>query len=89
MCGNCLRFARSLKHEELRKDGHGFQEDREGPKDFRELEFIVEDEAEDDARSNEIFHFEGVNCGVVRWSNGKQNDSKRQGRTHKTKLTCT
>ena len=68
MCGDCLCFACSLEHEELREDGHSLEEDGERPKDFCELEFIVEDEAENDARSNKIFHFEGVNCGVMCWS---------------------
>lgn len=62
-----LCLASSLEHEELRKDGNGFEEDGEGPEDFGYFEFVVEDEGEDDAWADEIFNFEGVDCRVVRW----------------------
>lgn len=72
MGGDSLGLARSLEHEQLGQDGDGFEEDGEGPEDLGDVEFVVEDEAEDDAGPEEVLDFEGVDCGVVGWSLGTE-----------------
>jgi hypothetical protein len=49
----------------LRKDGDGHKEDRKRPQDFVGLEIIVEDETENETRSEEVFNFECIDGGVV------------------------
>lgn len=63
-----LCLSSPLKHEELRQDRDRLQKYREGPEDLLEGEFVVEDEGEDEGRSEKVFDAEGVNGGVVRWS---------------------
>lgn len=62
-----LRLSRALQHEQLRHDSDRLQEDRERPKNFRDLEAVVEYEGEEDTGSNEVFDAEGVDGGVVCW----------------------
>lgn len=70
MCRNGLRLARALEHKQLGEDSNSLQPDGERPKNFGELEAVVEDERKDDARPEEVFDAEGVNGGVVCGSAG-------------------
>jgi len=69
---NCLRFSGALEHEQLGEDGNCFQPDREGPENLGEVEFVVEEEGEDEAWPEEVFNFEGVNGRVMGWSGAKK-----------------
>jgi hypothetical protein len=70
----CL--ARTLEHEELGENSNRLQPDRERPKDLRDPEFVVEDEREDDAGTEEVFDAEGIDRGVVRWPVGVPDSQK-------------
>ena len=68
--GDRLGFACALEHEQLRKDGHGLEEDGERPKQLREREPVVEEECEDHAGADQVFDAERVYRGVVCWPGG-------------------
>ena len=68
--GNRLGFACALEHEQLRKDGHGLEEDGERPKQLREREPVVEEQRKDHARADEVLDAECVDGGVVCWPDG-------------------
>lgn len=66
MCRDCLCFPRPLKHEELGKNGDGFEEDGERPQNLGQGELVVKDERKNKAGADEVFDLEGINGGVVR-----------------------
>lgn len=70
MCRNSLRLSCPLEHKQLRENSDGFEENGERPKDFCEIELVVEDEGEDGARSNEVFNAEGIDGGVIGGAGG-------------------
>lgn len=58
----------SLQHKKLGQDGDRLQEDRKRPENLSWSEFIVEEQGKKDAGSNKVFYSEGVDGGVVCWS---------------------
>lgn len=71
MCCNSLRLSSALKHKQLGQDRDGLQENGEGPEDLREVELVVEDEAENNARSKKVFDAESIDRRVMGWSGGR------------------
>lgn len=65
MRGDGLGLAGTLEHEELGEDGDGLEEDGKGPEDFANREFVVEVQAEEEARSDEVLDFERIDGGIV------------------------
>ena len=63
-----LRFTCPLQHEQLRQYRHCFYENRERPEDLGEGERVVEDERQEDTWTDEVFDLEGVDGGVLCWS---------------------
>lgn len=67
MCRYRLRLARALQHEQLREYSDAFEEDGECPEDLDEVEFVVEEEGEEEGWAEEELDPEGVDGRVVRW----------------------
>jgi len=64
---NSLGFSSLRHHEQLRKDCSCFQIDGERPEDLSCSEGMVEDEAENNTRSQQEFNSERIVVTVVRW----------------------
>jgi len=62
-----LCFAGSLQHEKLGKYSDRLEEDGERPQDFRERKAVIEDTAQYETRSQQVFGAESVNGRVVSW----------------------
>ena len=65
VAGDGLSLASLADHEELGEDGDALQVDGEGPEDLHDTELVVEDQSQEDARSEEELHSEGVVIPVV------------------------
>lgn len=65
MCGDRLGLARSLEHEQLRKDGDRLEPDGEGPGDLKGRELVVEQEGKDGDGAKDVRELEGIEGGVV------------------------
>ena len=63
-----LCFPCTLEHEQLREDSDCLQPDRKWPGNFRKGELVVEEQGKEQAGSEDIFDFEGVNGWIMRWS---------------------
>ena len=65
VAGDRLGLPGLADHEELGQDGHALQVDGEGPEDLHHAELVVDHECQEDARSQQELHPEGVVIPVV------------------------